>query len=127
MNDYRKAGEKVRTWLDVHFDAEGRCVIDPDEARYYPKVPYLLNAAGLRAKGARSAKWVLEHFIDDEGNLTGPGAEENRVYGMGWLLLGAVVVERFDLAGALAGRLCEMQDGLSGGIALMDEDVGEEV
>ena len=127
MNTYRDAGEKVRAWLDAHFDAEGRCIIDPDEARYYPKAPYLLNAAGLRSKGARAAKWVLEHFIDAEGNLTGAGAAENRVYGMGWLLLGAVVVERFDLVEALSNRLCSMQDQQSGGIVLMDEDVGEAV
>ena len=69
MNTYREAAEKTRAWLDAYFDAEGRCTIDPNEARYYPKAPYLLNAAGLRSKGARAAKWVLEQFIDAEGNL----------------------------------------------------------
>ena len=127
MNTYREAAEKTRAWLDAYFDAEGRCTIDPNEARYYPKAPYLLNAAGLRSKGARAAKWVLEQFIDAEGNLSGPGAEENRAYGMGWLLLGAVAVERFDLAEVLSRRLCALQDEQSGGVALLDEDVGEAV
>ena len=59
--------------MDAHFDLNGRCTIDPDDARFYPKAPYLLNAAGLRAKGARVARRVLQRFIDEKGDLTGPG------------------------------------------------------
>ena len=55
----------------------------------------LLNAAGLRTKGARAASWALDHCIDKKGDFTGLGEPENRLYAMGWLLLGAVAVERF--------------------------------
>ena len=127
MNDYRRAAEKVKMWLDAHFDDHGRCTIDPDEGRFYPKAPYLLNAAGLRTKGARAASWALDHCIDKKGNFTGLGEPENRLYAMGWLLLGAVAVERFDLVGVLARRLGQLQDGASGGMVLMDPDAGEEV
>ncbi len=127
MGDYQRAAEKVRGWLDLHFDADGRCILDPDDARFYSKAPYLLHAAGLRAKGARAAQWAFKHFIDGSGDLVGPGAQENRLYAMGWLLLGAVAVERFDLAQVLGDRLCQLQDGASGGMLLEDEDAGEEV
>ena len=127
MDDYRRAAEKVKGWLDAHFDLDGRCRINPDDGRFYPKAPYLLNAAGLRAKGGRAARWALDRFVDEKGDFTGLGDPENRLYAMGWLLLGAVAVERFDLVRVLAQRLGQLQDGASGGMVLMDRDAGEEV
>ena len=127
MNAYKSALNKTRCWLDDHFDNQGNCTIDPDDPRYYYKTPYLLSIVGLRAKGARVAKQVLERFIDSQGDLVGPGQLENLIYGMGWLALGATVVERFDLAQTVANRLVERQDPRSGGIVLPDEDAGEEV
>ena len=127
MGDYRRAAKKVEMWLDAYFDGCGRCTIRPDEGRFYPKAPYLLNAAGLRAKGERVACWILDHYIDKKGDFIGLLEPDNRLYAMGWLLLGAVAVERFDLAGVLARRLGQLQDGASGGMVLMDPDAGEEV
>ena len=127
LDNFHCAAEKVRVWLDFHFDGDGRCTIDPDEVRLYPKAPYLLCAAGLRAKGSRAAQWVLEHFIDARGDLIAPGPIENRLYAMGWLLLGATATQRFDLVQVLADRLCQLQDERSGGMVLMDENAGEEV
>ena len=127
LDDFHCAAAKVRAWLDFHFDGDGRCIIDPDEVRFYPKAPYLLCAAGLRAKGGRAAQWVLERFMDARGDLIAPGPIENRLYAMGWLVLGAAAVQRFDLVRVLADRLCQLQDERSGGVVLMDEDAGEEV
>lgn len=129
MNAYQTAAARTRAWLDAHFDEQGRCVLGPDDSRFHYKAPYLLAVAGLRWKGGRVARWVLERFVDPKGNLTGPAAFslEQRVYGMGWLAFGAVATERFDLAEILAGRLSEMQDPQSGGFVLPDEEAGEEV
>ena len=127
MNAYQCAVEKMRAWLDIHFDAEGKCTIDPDDVNYYDKLPYLLTMAGLRAKGGRVARRVLECFVDERGDLKSSAALENRIYSMGWLTLGAVIVERFDLAEVLARRLIELQDPESGGIVIADEDAGAEV
>ena len=41
-----------------------RASIDADDSRYYYKAPYLLALAGLRAKGARVARFVLKHLLD---------------------------------------------------------------
>lgn len=127
MSKYQRAADRLRHWLEEHFDSDGHCTIGPDDSRYYPKAPYLLNAVGLRTRGARAAQRVLDRFIDCNGDLTGPAPLENRVYGMGWLLLGAVGLERCDLAQVLADRLCQRQDPQCGGLLLMDEDAGEEV
>ncbi|MAG34707.1 MAG: hypothetical protein CL878_00435 [Dehalococcoidia bacterium] len=129
MKRYRDAAAKLQHWLDTHFDAEGRCVLGSDDVRFYSKAPYLLTMAGLRAKGARVAKRVYERFLDERGDLTGPPtlSVDQRVYGMGWLALGATVVERFDLADRIAGRLAERQDAQCGGIVLPDADAEEEV
>ncbi len=129
MNAFVSSKEKIRAWMDTHFDEEGISTDDADDSRYYYKTPYLLTKVGLRSKGARVAKQVKERFIDSEGNLTGPPefSLENRVYAMGWLGFGAMIVERFDLAGIMADRLIQMQDTESGGILLPDEDAGEAV
>ncbi len=127
MENYQRAGDRVRHWLNAHFDADGKSTIAANEVQFYIKAPYLLHAAGLHLKAARAAKFALEHCLDSDGMLTGSGALENRVYGMGWLLLGAVAVERFDLAGALIPRLKAMQDRHSGGVLLPDADAGEDV
>jgi hypothetical protein len=129
VNVYQHAAEKTRVWLDSHFDPAGDCVIDAADSRYYYKAPYLLTMAGLRSKGGRVAKRILERFISAQGDFTAPPefAQENRVYAMGWLALGGMIVERFDLAEIVANRLVALQDVQSGGMILPDEDAGEEV
>ena len=127
MKAYQRAVEKTRAWLDAHFDAAGNCRIDADDVRYYYKTPYLLHKIGLPAKAARVARTVMERFIGADGELVAPPefALENRIYAMGWLALGGVVSERFELAQAVAGRLVERQDPPCGGIVLPDEDAGD--
>jgi hypothetical protein len=126
MDDYPRAAARLTAWLDAHFDMDGRCLASPDEARFYPKAPYLLQLAGLRTKAAAAARFAFEHFIDACGDMVSEDPLENRVYDMGWLLLGAVGLEQFGLAGVLADRLCQLQDTASGGVMLPDADAGEE-
>lgn len=128
---YREAASRMRAWLDTHFDDSGRCTVDAHDSRYYYKAPYLLALAGLRSKGARVARYVLENLLTPEGHLTGPDAlgADQRVYGMGWLAFGAVATERFDLARVLAARLAAIQDPATGGFHFpdADADAGEPV
>jgi len=127
MSDFQHAVMRLRTWLDDHFDGDGRCIIDPQDARFYAKAPYLLHTAGLRAKGAAAARFAFANFIDECGDMVSDEALENRVYGMGWLLLGAVGLEQCGLVRVLADRLCRLQDPQCGGVLLPDEEAGEEV
>jgi hypothetical protein len=126
---YRAAAAKTRAWLDAHFDETGRCVFDAQDSCYYYKAPYLLALAGLRARGARVAGYVLDTLLTAEGDLTGPDAfgADQRLYGMGWLTFGAVATERFDLARTLSRRLVARQDPATGGFLLPDADAGEPV
>lgn len=127
MTSFGEAAQKTRAWLEANFDRDGRCRIDPADARYYPKTPYLMTMAGMREQGARVAQQVMAQFVGDAGELASPAPLENRIYAMGWLVLGATVTERFDLANILADRLEHYQDRQSGGIVLPDADAGEEV
>ncbi len=127
MTSINEAAKKTNAWLEANFDGDGSCRIDPEDARYYMKTPYLMTMAGLREKGARVAQRVMTRFVGDSGDLVSSAPLENRIYAMGWLALGAVVTERFDLAHILADRLEHYQDRQSGGIVLADEDAGEEV
>jgi len=129
MRSFHTPAEGIRTWLDAHFDAEGCSTIDPNQPALYYKAPYLLAMAGLWSKGARAAGQALARFVDADGNLkvASPVPLENRVYGMGWLALGAVAVESYDLSEILVERLTALLDPQSGGMVLPDEDAGEDL
>ena len=127
MKSFHDAVAKLRDWLERNFDADGLCTIDPGDSRYYYKTPYLMTMAGMRTRGGRVARRVMERFVEENGELKSAAAAANRVYAMGWLALGAAAVERFDLAHLIADRLEHYQDGRCGGIVLADEDAGEEV
>lgn len=129
MNKFQNSKEKIRAWLNTHFNQDGLSNDDASDSRYYYKAPYLFTMVGSRSKGAQVAKQVKEHFIDSEGNLIGPPdfSLENRIYAMGWLGFGAIFVERFDLAEIIANRIIQIQNSISGGIHLPDEDAGEEL
>jgi hypothetical protein len=127
MKSFHDAVAKLRAWLELNFDATGLCAIDPEDSRYYYKTPYLMTMAGMRSRGGRVARQVMEKFVEENGELKSAAALANRVYAMGWLALGATVAERFDLANLIADRLEHYQDSRCGGIVLADEDAGEEV
>ena len=127
MTSFNESAKKTRAWLEANFDPDGSCRINPEDARYYMKTPYMMTMAGMRERGARVAQQVMTRFVGDAGDLVSSAPLENRIYAMGWLVLGAVVAERFDLAHVLADRLEHYQDRQSGGIVLQDEDAGEEV
>ena len=127
MKSFHDAVAKLRDWLERNFDAVGLCAIDSEDSRYYYKTPYLMTMAGMRSRGGRVARQILEKFVAEDGELKSAAALANRVYAMGWIALGAVVAERFDLAHLMADRLEHYQDGRCGGIVLADEDAGEEV
>ena len=127
MTSFNESAKKTSAWLEANFDPDGSCRIDPEDARYYMKTPYMMTMAGMRERGARVAQQVMIRFVGDAGDLVSSAPQENRIYAMGWLVLGAVVAERFDLAHVLADRLEHYQDRQSGGIVLPDEDAGEEV
>src|SRR5690349_2940026 len=92
LNTYEKAAARTRCWLDENFAADGSSRLEANDPRFYYKAPYALVMAGLRAKGGRVAKYVLDHFVDDNGGLSGSPAFslEERIYAMGWLAFGAV-------------------------------------
>ena len=127
MNRYKSTLEKLQSWMGTNFHADGYCTIDAEDSRYYHKTPYLFAAFGMRGKGARVARYVMEHFVDKRGDIVEPPGFnlETRTYCMGWLAMGGMMVERFDLAEILANRLTELQDLRSGVILLPDEDLKE--
>ena len=128
MDDFERSIEKFRNWLNRNFDGTGHYVRDPGNSRYYMKLPYIFHMLGEKTKGARVAQYVLENFIDSSGRLDTPGlTDEVRFYYMGWLALGAAMVERFDLVESVANCLTELQDPQSGVILVHEDDTGEEI
>jgi len=121
------ARDRVRSWLYEHFDADGRFVTAPESGGAYFKAPYLAVACGARDLGTQVARYINGQLLDDADEYGPDMPLENRVYAMGWLALGAVVTEQYDLAASMADALERRQDPGSGGIMLPDEDAGAEV
>ena len=127
MKRFEAAADKMRAWFDTNFDSRGVFTLAPDDPRCYFKAPYLVAYAGLRAKGARVAKYAEEHFLSPAGDLVG-GPDfrmQDRLYGLGWLALGAATTGRYDVAQHVAQRLVERLDPQAGAYILPDQELGE--
>ena len=69
MKSFHDAVAKLRDWLERNFDAVGLCAIDSEDSRYYYKTPYLMTMAGMRSRGGRVARQILEKFVAEDGEL----------------------------------------------------------
>jgi len=127
MRQFQAAADKMRTWFDRHFDSQGVFALAPDNPICYFKAPYVMAYMGLRAKGACVAKYTGEQFLDANGDLTGSSdfTIQTRLYGMGWLALGASTTGRYDVAQLVAQRLVERLDPQCGAYVLPDQELEE--
>jgi hypothetical protein len=84
------------------------------------RVPWALALAGRRDAGLAVLSWVEREALDDDFDLReGPSRgtiPSSPVYQLAHLAIGAHLLNRYDLADALARRVLDFQDGDQGGI-----------
>lgn len=110
--------ESACRWLRSLMDDQGR-IHDSGHASLYYKVPGSLAVNGAFDAALFCLDWFASHFLGKRGQLAIPPEQEasrfTNTYDRGWLVWGAGICGRYDIAFPLAEDILAYQDAESGG------------
>ncbi len=96
-------------------DSDGK-IAGNEAASLYYKVPVALALSGDVRGALRSLDWIAKHLLTKEGALSVPKEQsEGRAYDRGWMIWGASLCQRYDIALRLAKDLRTFQNSSTGG------------
>jgi hypothetical protein len=102
-------------WLAALIGPAGE-IAQSNAASLYYKVPAALALSGERRLAQQTLTWIAAHLLGPEGQLAVPaGQPDGRAYDRGWLIWGASLCGRYDLAVRLAADLRGFQNAFTGG------------
>lgn len=107
---------KATNWLLANVDSDGRPA-GSERGNGWARLAWALSIAGETAAAAATLDWAVKEGIDADGNFrAGPARGSGLVGGylLGQLAMGALHVERFDVARLVLDRLEAMQDAHGG-------------
>ena len=119
LSAYRRSCRQGTDWLLNHTNPDGS--IGPAYSRlYYYRVPWTFALVGEIVAANRSLDWISQHMFTPEGAFQGVsplGVFETRYgsYPVACLVVGATLLERFDISRRGAEHLKTWQDPQSGG------------
>jgi len=115
-------------WLGSLTDERGS-IRGSDEASLYYKVPGGLAVNGAFGAAFSCLDWFASRFLGDHGQLAIPPEQEasrfTNTYDRGWLVWGAGICGRYDIAFPLAEDILAYQDRESGGFLDRAADLHE--
>ncbi len=115
-------------WIRSLMDERGR-IRNPDHASLYYKIPGSLAANGAFDAAFSCLDRFASRFLDDHGQLKIPPEQEasrfTNTYDRGWLVWGAGICGRYDIAFPLAEDILSYQDRESGGFLDRAADLKE--
>ena len=127
----REVSESLKSgcrWLRSLMDERGS-IRGSDHASLYYKVPGSLAVNGAFEAAFPCLDWFASRFLGDHGQLAiPPGQEASRftnTYDRGWLVWGAGICGRYDIAFPLAEDILAYQDRNSGGFLDRAADLHE--
>ncbi len=113
-----KSLERGCRWLTSMMDERGG-IQASDQAALYYKVPASLAINGAFESAFSSLDWIASRFLGDRGQLDIPAEQEasrwTNTYDRGWLVWGAQMCGRYDLAFPLAQDILTYQNPRTGG------------
>ena len=119
--DERRFAERLKSgcrWLRSLMDERGS-VQGPDHASLYYKVPGSLAVNGAFDAASSNLDWFASRFLGNRGQLAIPPEQEasrfTNTYDRGWLVWGAGICGRYDIAFPLAEDILAYQHAESGG------------
>lgn len=119
--DERRFAESLKSgcrWLRSLMDERGS-VQGSDHASLYYKVPGSLAVNGAFDAAFSCLDWFASRFLGNRGQLAIPPEQEasrfTNTYDRGWLVWGAGICGRYDIAFPLAEDILAYQDAESGG------------
>ncbi len=106
-------------WIRSLMDERG-CIRNPDHASLYYKIPGSLAVNGVFDSAFSCLDWFAARFLGDHGQLKIPPEQEasrfTNTYDRSWLVWGAGICGRYDIAFPLAEDILSYQDRESGGL-----------
>ncbi len=115
-------------WLRSLMDKRGS-FLDSDYASLYYKVPGSLAVNGAFDAALPCLDWFASRFLGDRGQLAIPPEQEasrfTNTYDRGWLVWGAGICGRYDIAFPLAEDILAYQDREKGGFLDRGADLSE--
>jgi hypothetical protein len=111
----RTARDKATGWLLGCIGSDGT----PDgwtEGNSWSRLAWAFALSGETAAGAAVLEWVARHGLRDDGDLAAPAYGNGRLgaYPLGHLAMGALLLERHDVARRVLGRLATVQSETGG-------------
>jgi hypothetical protein len=116
----RTARDRARDWLLAHIGADGRPE-GAEVANGWSRLPWTLALTGETQAANAVLEWAARTSLAESGDFRpGPayGAGRFAAYPLSHLAMGAILLERHDLAGRLLDRLAAIQDPVSGGMPI---------
>ena len=115
-------------WLRSLMDERGS-IQGSDQASLYYKVPGSLAVNGAFDAAFSCLDWFASRFLGDRGELSIPPEQEasrsTNTYDRGWMVWGAGICGRYDIAFPLAEDILAYQDGENGGFLDRAADLSE--
>lgn len=113
----RDSRARATRWLLDHLDDDGTPVGAADR-NGWARVPWALALVGEREAGAAVLSWAERNALDGESDFReGPARPTSvQAYWLAHVALGAWLLDRYDTALAIMGRLRNYQDPETGGV-----------
>jgi hypothetical protein len=113
--DVERSLSRGCAWLTALIDERGR-IGNSDLATLYYKVPAALALNGALGPALRTLDWISTRFLNSSGDLAIPPEQgAGRAYDRAWLVWGASLCGRYDIAFRLADDLRSYQNRATGG------------
>ena len=117
LAQYRETQRKGVDYLLRHINPDGS--IGPvEKGFFYYRTPWALASAGEIEAATRLCDWIREHQFGENGDFTGVSPRpvvDHYLYMNGLLLVGAHMLQQFDLSQRGVQHILTLSDPLSGG------------
>lgn len=129
VKQYRRSCRRGTDWLLNQMEDTGS--VGPVEERlYYYRLPWTFALMGEVAAANRTLDWIRDHMQSDSGAFEGTSPqgifdERYGSYPLACLLVGAVLMQRFDVVYPGVSSLLAWQDPESGGVYNTRSDMTE--
>jgi hypothetical protein len=117
LEQYRQAQRKGVDYILKHVNSDGS-VGPADKAFFYYRTPWALATAGEIEAATRLCDWIRRHQFGENGDFVGVSPRpvvEHYMYMNGLLVIGAHMLQQFDLSQRGMRYIRSLQDPLSGG------------
>lgn len=118
LEECNAATRRATTWLLRHLNADGS-LGDPKDGFGYHRAPWAFALAGESDAGHAVCGWIRSNLLTADGELSAPlrKLDDGWAYRDSSLIIGAQMLQQFDLSIGVMKSMLSWQDPVSGGFA----------